>query len=103
MKYSNRTTITPEEKLMLIGLLTLAKQHRDFMTELVKAVAKIIDEDDVLQGRSSDFVWSDSGDVDCLLELESITVIGVVSGVAAQSEPAETVRESRGTEEAARD
>jgi hypothetical protein len=80
MKYGTVDTITPEQRLMLIGLFTLAASHRKSLEDIERSVCAIIGEKyDPGAGRSGDFVWSDEGGADVLLERESITV-------AAQSE-----------------
>lgn len=37
-------TITSEQKLQLIGLLTLAREHNQKLTDITRAVAEIVDE-----------------------------------------------------------
>jgi hypothetical protein len=78
-KYGTAETITPEQRLMLIGLLTLAADHRKSLEDIERSVATIIGEPYESPGcpgcgRSGDFVWSNEGSADVLLEREGITV-----------------------------
>jgi hypothetical protein len=74
MKYGTVDTITHEQRLMLIGLLALASDHRKFLSKLEDSVRSIIGEKDS-GGRASDFVWGDEGSGDELLAREGITVV----------------------------
>ena len=58
MKYTDKTKITENEKLQLIGLLVLAKAGNERMRYILKAVISITGEKDD-NGHSSDAVYGD--------------------------------------------
>lgn len=66
----NRKTITPNERLQLIGLLTLADQAERKLRELRLAVAELlgVDKDsDEFIDVIGDMIWSGGSDADAML------------------------------------
>lgn len=57
MKYTDKTKITENEKLQLIGLLVLAKAGNERMRDILKSVISITGEKDD-NGHSSDAIYS---------------------------------------------
>lgn len=73
-----KTTITRNEYLQLVGLLTLAKRHCAALTDIAQACVAITDERDddgdlMDNGHTFDAVWSE-GDADDLLRKLELTV-----------------------------
>lgn len=66
-------TITENEKLQLIGLLTLGIQHQKIVTQIEKAMAKLTDTE--VGGHLSETLYEgDNFDIDELLEREGVEV-----------------------------
>jgi hypothetical protein len=55
-----KTEITQEEYWQLVGLLTLARQHKQMVDEIEKAMRKITGEKDVY-GHCGDAIWENDG------------------------------------------
>lgn len=72
MKYTDKTEITENERLQLIGLLVLAKAQNEKLKDIVTAVVAITGETDEY-GHSSDAVYCDYT-VDELMEKLGISV-----------------------------
>jgi hypothetical protein len=72
MKYTDKTEITENENMQLIGLLVLAKAGNERMKDILKAVMAITGETEDC-GHSSDAVYSDYT-ADELMEKLGITV-----------------------------
>jgi hypothetical protein len=70
--YPCKPTITRNEYLQLVGLLTVAKRHTAMLREIIPAVREIIGEQDD-RGHSEDAVWGDYSPEE-LLEKMEITV-----------------------------
>lgn len=69
-------TITKDQRLQLLGLLTLARDHAKKMTEVERAIHRIIGKDDSSYlSYFSDAIF-DERDIDEILKLEEITVEG---------------------------
>ena len=64
--------IKRQDYFALVGLLTIAKQHRDALDEIEKAVMKLVgeSEEDYHQGHSGDAVWA--GDISAVDLLKKV-------------------------------
>jgi hypothetical protein len=67
-----KKTVTKAERLQLVGLLALAKQHNEFLRQILSAAMEITGEEDDA-GHTSDAVYSDYS-ADALLRNMGITV-----------------------------
>lgn len=65
------TKITDEQKLQLLGLVTLARQHNKVADDVVKAITKIIGTDD---SQVHDATWEQDADFDEALKNSDIEV-----------------------------
>ncbi len=52
-----KAIISKEEYLQLIGLLTLARQHKKMVDDLEKAMKEITGEDNDFSAMSGDYIW----------------------------------------------
>lgn len=66
-------SITENQKLQLVGLLTLGIQHQKIVTQVEESIAELTDTE--VGGHLSDALYgSDKFDVDKLLELEGVEI-----------------------------
>lgn len=70
-----KKTITPQEKLQLLGLLTLARQHQKMVREAEGAMIKVLDHDDNYLDHLSDAMYDDSS-IDDALKYMGVKVKG---------------------------
>jgi len=68
-----RTTITEQEKLQLLGLLTLGQQHNKIVDQVREAIEKVI-EDPNGYSQLVDAIWEYETDIDKLLRNMGIEV-----------------------------
>jgi hypothetical protein len=75
-RYTDKTEISRNEYLQLVGLLVLAKRHNDALDEIVRAAAEITGESDEYGGfgLTGDVAYGHDPDADALLRHLEITV-----------------------------
>lgn len=73
MKYTEKTKISRNDYLRLVGLLTLASSHNRALQQIEKAAIEITGEFET-GGHSGDEIWGFDQDADALLSRLGITV-----------------------------
>lgn len=68
-------TITYDDYLRLVGLLTLAADHRKALGDIERSAAAITGDRPEAGGHTSDAVWTDGYDAQRLMDLIEISVL----------------------------
>ena len=69
-----KKVITQSEKMQLLGLLTLAREHRKIVVLAERASADILEHEDEYLDHYSDAIWDDSISLDNVLKNMKIKV-----------------------------
>lgn len=67
--------ITEDEKLQILGLLTLARQHYAMVAAAEKAMAQVLDHDEAYVDWLSDAISENNESIDEVLKKMEITVL----------------------------